>query len=42
MTRVECVKYGRKDAIVKKVSEWERRRILCLEYRVERKRKWWN
>jgi len=42
MIRVECVKYRRRDAIVKKVSEWEKRKILCLECRVGRKREWWN
>jgi len=35
--RVEYVKYGRRDAIVRKVLEWERRKILCPEYRVGRK-----
>ena len=38
MTRVECVKYRRRDAIMRKVSEQEKRGILCPEYRVERKR----
>jgi len=42
MTRVECIKYGRRDAIVRKVSEQERRRILCPEYRVGRKKEWWD
>jgi len=42
MIRVKCIKCGRRDAIVRKVSEWERRRILCPECRVGRKREWWN
>ena len=42
MTRVQCIECGRKDAIVKKVSEQKRRRILCPECRVGRKREWWN
>ena len=40
--RVECIKCGRRDIIVRKISEWKRRKILCLECRVERKREWWN
>jgi len=39
MIKVKCVKCKRRDAIVRKVLEWERRKILCPEYRVERKRK---
>ena len=42
MIRVECVKCGRRDTIVRKVSEWERRKILCPEYRVERKKEQQN
>jgi len=42
MMRVECVKCRRRDTIVRKVSEWKRRRILCPECRVGRKREWWN
>jgi len=42
MTRVKCVKCERRDAIVRKVLEQEKRRILCSEYRVGRKREWWN
>ena len=38
MTRVECIKYGKRDAIIKKVSEWEGRGILWPEYRIGRKR----
>jgi len=38
MMRVECVKYRRRDTIVRKVSEWEKKKILYLEYRVGRKR----
>jgi len=36
--RVECIKYRKRDTIVKKISEQEKRRILCLEYRVEKKK----
>jgi len=42
MTRVQCIGCGRKNTIVRKVLEQKRRRILCPEYRVERKREWWN
>jgi len=42
MTRVEYVKCGRRDAIVRKMSELERRRILYPEYKVGRKGEWWN
>ena len=42
MTRVEYVKYGRRDTIVRKVSEQEKGKILCLKCKVERKRKQWN
>ena len=38
MIRVEYVECRRRDAIMRKVSEWKRRRILCPEYRVGRKR----
>jgi len=38
MTRVYYVKCRRKNTIVRKVSEQKRRRILCLKYKVERKR----
>ena len=31
-------KYGKRDAIIKKVSEWEGRGILWPEYRIGRKR----
>ena len=40
--RVQCIEYGRKDAIVRKVSEQKRKRILCSEYKIGRKREWWN
>ena len=40
MTRVEYIKYRRRNAIVRKVSEWEKRRIPYPEYRVGRKREW--
>ena len=42
MIRVECVKCGRRDTIVRKMSEWERRKILRPEYRVERKKEQQN
>jgi len=42
MTRVQCIECGRKDAIVRKVSEWERRGILYPECRIGRKKEWWN
>ena len=42
MMRVQCIECRRKDTIMRKVLEWKRRRILCLEYRVGRKREWWN
>ena len=37
MTRVECVKCRRRDVIMRKVSEQERRKILCPEYKIGRK-----
>jgi len=40
MMRVECVKYKRRDTIMRKVLEQERREILCPECRVGRKREW--
>jgi len=40
ITRVQYVECGRKDGIVKKVLEWKRKRILCPEYRIGRKREW--
>jgi len=36
--RVEYIKCERRNAIVRKVSEWKRRKILCPECRVKRKR----
>jgi len=36
--RVECIKCRKRDTIVKKISEQEKRRILCPEYRVEKKK----
>ena len=38
ITRVEYVKYGRRDAIIRKVSEQKRREILYPECRIGRKR----
>ena len=42
MMRVEYIKYERKDVIIRKMSEQEKRKILCPECRVERKKEWWN
>jgi len=42
MTRVQCVKYRRKDTIRRKVLEQERRKILCPECRIEKKKPWQN
>ena len=42
MMRVEYVKCERRDAIVRKVPEQKRRKILCPECKVKRKREWWN
>jgi len=38
MTRVQCIKYKRKDAIEGKVIGEEKREILCSEYRTEKKK----
>ena len=38
ITRVEYIKYGRRDIIMRKVSEQEKKGILCPECRIERKR----
>ena len=40
--KVEYIKCGKRDVIVRKVLEQERRRILCPEYRIERKREQQN
>jgi len=42
MIRVQCIKYRRKNAIGGKVLEQERKKILCLEHRTEKKKPWWN
>jgi len=42
MTRVEYVKCRRRDVIIRKISEQERRGILCPECRIGRKGEWWN
>ena len=42
MMRVEYVKYRRRDAIMRKMSEWERKKILYPECRVEKKEKQQN
>jgi len=40
-SKVECTKYSRKDMIVgEKISEEEKRNILCLEYRTGEKKLW--
>jgi len=38
MTKVQCIEYGRKDAIEKRMLEQEKREILCPECRIERKK----
>ena len=38
MTRVQYVKCRRKNTIIRKVTEQKRRRILCLKYKVEKKK----
>jgi len=40
MTRVQCIKCERKDAIEEKVLEQERREILCQECRTGKKKLW--
>ena len=42
MIRVEYVKCRRRDTIMRKVSEWKRKRILCPECRVGRKKEQQN
>jgi len=38
MTRVQCIKYGRKNTIGERVLEQERREILCPEYKIGKKK----
>jgi len=38
ITRVQCIKYRRKDTIEERVLEQERKKILYLEYRTEKKK----
>ena len=38
MTRVQYIKYGKKDVIEKRVWKQEQREILYLEYRIEKKK----
>jgi len=40
ITRVECIKCGGRDVIIRKVSEQEKKETLCPECRVGRKREW--
>jgi len=40
MIRVEYVKYRKRNTIIKKVLEWERRKILYPECRIEKKEEW--
>ena len=42
ITRVKYIKYRKRDIIMRKVPEQEKKEILCPEYRVGRKREWWN
>ena len=42
MTRVQYIEYRRRDAIEERVSEQERRKILCSECAMENKKPWWN
>jgi len=42
MTRVQCIKYRRKDTIEGKVLKQERKEILCPECRTGKKKLWWN
>jgi len=38
MTRVQCIEYERRDAIGERVSEQERKKILCPECRIGNKK----
>ena len=38
---VKCSQYGRKDT-VEKIPEKNRKKILCLEYRIGKKQLWWD
>jgi len=38
MTRVQCMECGRRDVIGRRVSEQERKKILCPEYRTGKKK----
>jgi len=42
MIRVQYIKYKRKNAIKERVLEQEKSKILCLEYRTEKKKPCWN
>ena len=42
MTKVQCIEYERKNTIEKKVLEQEKNKILCSEYKTEKKKLWWN
>ena len=40
--RVQYIECGRKDVIGGRVLEQEKRKILCPEYRIGKKKLWWN
>jgi len=42
MTKVQYIEYERKNTIEKKVLEQEKNKILCSEYKTEKKKLWWN
>ena len=39
---MQYIKYKRKNAIKERVLEQEKSKILCLEYRTEKKKPCWN
>jgi len=42
-SKVRYTKCKRKDTVVReRIPEEKRRNILCLEYRTEEKKPWWN
>jgi len=42
-SKVKCVKCRRKDTVVgEKISKEEKKKILCPEYRTEKRKPWWN
>ena len=40
MTRVQCIKYRRRDIIEEKVLEQKKREIVYPEYKTEKKKLW--